>query len=135
MEQPSQLTAEAERAWVRPAVLVPVFVLVSAVAGLFPSFSLSANLLVLAVGGTLFWLGFSTRVPKRTVPGRVTGRAAWWLLPALLLAAVELINFGYGSTDAHPTLSKLADPLLDGYPARSSLYLGWLAGFWGLVKR
>jgi hypothetical protein len=135
MEQRSQLTAEAERAWVRPIVIVPVFVLISAVAGLFPSFSLSANLLVLGVGGTLFWLGFAGKVPKRPVPGQLSAHAAWWLVPALILAVVELVNFGFGSTDAHPTLSKLADPLLEDYLVRASMYFGWLAGFWGLIRR
>jgi hypothetical protein len=135
MEQPSQLAAEAERPWVRPVVLLPVFALISAVAGLFPSFSLSANLLVLALGGTLFWLGFTARMPKRTSPRRLTGAAAWWLLPALLLAIVELINFMYGSTYAHPTLSLLADPLLERYLVRTVAYFGWLAAFWGLIRR
>jgi hypothetical protein len=135
MEQRSQLTAEAQRVWVRPIVIVPVFALISAVAGLFPSFSLSANLLVLGVGGTLFWLGFTGRVPKRPAPGRLTRRAAWWLVPALFLAMVELVNFSYGSTPEHPTLSLLADPLLTDYLVRSSMYFGWLAAFWGLVRR
>jgi hypothetical protein len=135
MEQPSQLTADSVSPWARPVVLVPVFVLISAVAGLFPSFSLTANLLVLGVGGTLFWLGTTARVPKRAVPRRLPVRAAWWLVPALFLCAVELVNFGLGSTYAHPTLSKLADPLLDSYLPRSTLYFGWLTGFWGLVRR
>jgi hypothetical protein len=135
MEQRSQLTAEAERVWVRPIVVVPVFVFISAVAGLFPSFSLSANLLVLAVGGTLFWLGFTGKVPKRPGPGRLTKQAAWWLAPALFLAIVELVNFGFGSTYEHPTLSLLADPLLTDYLVRSTVYFGWLAAFWGLIRR
>jgi hypothetical protein len=33
--------------------MLPLFVLIAAVGGLFGSFTLSANLLVLAVGGTL----------------------------------------------------------------------------------
>jgi hypothetical protein len=114
---------------------MPVFALISAVAGLFPSFSLTANLLVLAVGGTMFWLGFSNRVPKRRAPGRLAPSAAWWIAPALLLACVELVNFSYGSTFAHPTLSLLADPLLNGYLLRAAAYFGWLNAFWGLARR
>jgi hypothetical protein len=135
MEQPSELVAEAVRPWARPVVLMPVFAFVSAIGALFPSLSLSATLFVLAVGGTLFWLGFSNRVPKRAALGRLSPRAAWWLAPALLLAAVEVVNFSYGSTYAHPTLSLLADPLLNGYLIRAACYFGWLNAFWGLVRR
>lgn len=135
MEQPSEMTAEAARSWDRPAVMVPIFVLLSAVGGLLPSFSLQANLYVLAIGGTLFWLGLSHRVPRRPAPGRLPGGAAWWLLPALTLAAVELVTFVGGSTQDYPTLSLLADPVLDTYLARAALYFGWLTAFWGLVRR
>ena len=135
MDQPSQIAAEAVRPWARPVVIVPVFVLVSALAGLFPSFSLTANLMVLAIGGTFFWLGYTGRLPKRAAPRRLSTHAAWWLVPALVLAAVELVNFGYGSTHAHPTLSDLADPLLDGYLVRSTMYFGWMTAFWGLARR
>jgi hypothetical protein len=117
-------------------VLVPVFVLVSLVAGALPSFSLGANVLVLAVGGALFWLGVTERVPpSRPAPRQLSGRAAWWLLPLLTFAAVELVNFAYGSGDAHPTLSKLADPLLDDYAVRAGAYFAWLTAFWGMVRR
>jgi hypothetical protein len=132
---PMAAVPQTTRPWARPVVLMPAFAAISAVAGLLPSFSLAANLLVLAVGGALCWLGFTGRVAKRPVPRRLSTRTAWWLLPALLLCAIELVNFGLGSTYAHPTLSELADPLLEGYLARSALYFGWLVAFWGLVRR
>ncbi len=135
MDQPRELTADVVRPWARPMVVVPVFVLISLVGGAFPSFSLPANLLVLGVGGTLFWLGLSNRLPRRRAPRRLSGSAAWWLVPVFALALVELVNFAYGSTYAHPTLSLLADPVLDGYLARAALYFGWLTGFWALVRR
>lgn len=135
MEQPSQITAEAARTWDRPVVLLPIFVLLSAVGGLLPSFSLQANLYVLAIGGTLFWLGMSGRALRRTAPRRVDRAAAWWLLPALMLAFVELFTFIGGSTFDYPTLSLLADPVLESYLARFAVYFGWLTAFWGLVRR
>jgi uncharacterized membrane protein len=135
MDQPSQVTAEAPKVWARPLVLVPVFGLISLVGALFPSFSVGANVLVLAAGGTLCWLGLSDRLPRRRSPRQLGSGAAWWLLPALLLALVELVNFAFGSTYAHPTLSILADPVLERYPARAAAYFGWLAAFWGLVRR
>lgn len=135
MEQPPQITAEAARGWDRPMVMLPIFVLLSAAGGLFPSFSLQSNLYVLAIGGTMFWLGLSGRVPRRAVPHRLSRGGAWWLLPALCLATVEIVTFVGGSTNDYPTLSLLADPVLESYLARSALYFGWLTAFWGLVRR
>jgi hypothetical protein len=135
MDQPSQLAADAPRLWARPLVLVPIFALISLVGALFPSFSVGANLLILASGGTLFWLGLSDRLPRRGSPPQLAGRAGWWLLPALLLAFIELTNFALGSTYAHPTLSLLADPVLEDYLARAAAYFAWLMAYWGLVRR
>jgi hypothetical protein len=135
MDQRSQLAAEVDRAWTRPAVLVPAFALISSIACAMPSFSLSANLLVLCTGGALFWLGTSNTVPRRPAPRRLSAHAAWWLVPLLCLAGMEVLNFSLGSTFAHPTLSRLADPVLDRYLARAALYFGWLSAFWGLIRR
>lgn len=135
MEQPSEIAVEAARTWDRPLVLLPVFVLLSLVGGFLPSFSPQANLYVLVIGGTLFWLGLSGRVPKKRAPLRLSRQAAWWLMPALLLAVVELVTFIAGSTYDYPTLSLLGDPLLEEYLARVAVYFGWLSAFWGLVRR
>jgi hypothetical protein len=141
MDPMSQLTdgsavaAEIEPTWTRPLVLVPLFVVISAVAGLFPSFSLGANLLILFVGGGLAWLGPSAALPRRSAPRRLSGAAVWWLLPAAVFVAVEFVNYSLGSTYEHPTLSAAADPLLDQYLVRSAAFFGWLTAFWGLVRR
>jgi hypothetical protein len=135
MEQPSEIAVRDTPTWDRPIVLIPSFVLLSAIGGLFPSFSLPANLYVLAVGGTMLWLGLSGRLPRRPAPRRLDRAAAWWLLPALTLAAVELATFIGGSTYHSPTLSLLSDPVLESYLARAALYFGWLTAFWGLVRR
>jgi hypothetical protein len=135
MDLRSQMTAEVPRLWARPLVLTPIFALISVTGALFSSFSIGANVLVLGAGGTLFWLGLSERLPRRRSPRRLAAHASWWLAPALLLAGVELVNFALGSTYDHPTLSRLADPLLEGYPARALAYFGWLMAYWGLVRR
>ena len=135
MDQRTQLAAEVDRVWTRPVVLVPVFVLISLIGGTLPSLSLPANLLVLGTGGALFWLGMSNSVARRPAPRRLSRHAVWWLLPILVLAAVELTNFTFGSTYSHPTLSLLFDPVLEGYLARAALYFGWLSAFWGLIRR
>lgn len=136
MEPSAQIAAEAARVRVRPGVLVPLFVLVSGVGGALPSFSLGANLLVLATGGVLFWLGVTARAAVPAAPPRdLSGAAGWWLLPALGLAAVEAVTYLLGSTAAYPTLSRLVDPVLEGYLARCAAYFGWLSAFWALVRR
>jgi hypothetical protein len=140
MEPHPQVTAAAEaddaaRAWRRPLVVVPAFVVIAAIAGFFPSFSVSANVLILLVGGVLFWLGVSGRAGRRPAPTRLGRGAAWWLVPVLLLAMVELFAFTKHSTGAYPTLSLLADPVLEQYLARSACYFAWLAAFWGLIRR
>ncbi|MET7393944.1 hypothetical protein ABZS66_10665 [Dactylosporangium sp. NPDC005572] len=133
MERP-ELVAEVDRAWTRPAVLTPVFALISLVGGALPSFSLRANLLVLGVGGALAWLGLSAAVQRRPTRTRLPRAAAWWLVPLLLFAVVEGVTFLIGSR-AYPTLSRLADPVLEHYLARSAAYFGWLWAFWAMVRR
>ncbi|WP_238014698.1 hypothetical protein KZZ52_07910 [Dactylosporangium sp. AC04546] len=133
MERP-ELVAEVDRAWTRPVVLTPVFALISLVGGALPSFSLRANLLVLGVGGAMAWLGLSAAVQRRPTPARLPRAAAWWLVPLLLFAVVEGVTFLIG-TQAYPTLSRLADPVLEHYLARSAAYFGWLWAFWAMVRR
>lgn len=115
--------------------MIPLFVPLSLLGGLFPSFSLTANLYVLFLGAVLLAAGMSSRMQRRTAPDELGAGIAWWLLPVLVFAIVEVANFLLGSTHAHPTLSILLDPLLDGYLLRSLGYFGWLTVFWGLVRR
>ncbi|WP_426510676.1 hypothetical protein ACPPVO_08490 [Dactylosporangium sp. McL0621] len=133
MDRP-ELVAEVDRAWARPVVLTPVFALISLVGGASPSFGLRANLLVLATGGVLFWLGMSAAVPRRASPARLSRGAAWWLVPLLLFGVVEGATFLNGS-HSYPTLSRLADPVLEHYWARTAAYFGWLWAFWAMVRR
>jgi hypothetical protein len=122
-------------AWARPMVMLPALAGCALVGGLFPSFSKRATFAVLLFGGVLVWLGSSGRLPRRAAPRRLPATAAWWLVPTLFLAIVELVNFLLGSTYPHPTLSVLLDPVLAQYPARAAAYFGWLTGLWSLVRR
>jgi hypothetical protein len=135
MEQPPQISAEAVRTWDRPVLIIPLLVLIAAVGGLFASFSIEANLLVLAIGGMLAWLGITGRAGRRPAPTRIGRGAAWWLVPVAMFAAIELFTFAKKSIEDYPTLSLLADPLLEGYFARVIVYFVWLFAFWGLVRR
>jgi len=134
MPQTPEASAEV-RTWDRPLVMLPVFALIAAVGGLFGSFTLSANLLVLAVGGTLIWLGLSGRVVRRPAARQLPSGAVWWLVPILSLALVELYAFSRHSIEDYPTLSLLADPVLNHYLPRAACYFGWLTAFWGLIRR
>ena len=135
MEQHPPASAEAVRTWDRPFVIVPLFALIAAIGGLFGSFTLQANLLVLAVGGTLLWLGMTGRAGRRAAPARLGRGAVWWFVPLLVFALVELVTFSMKDPARYPTLSLLADPVLDNYLARAACYFGWLAAFWGLIRR
>jgi hypothetical protein len=115
--------------------MLPLLALFAVVAARFPSFSTGATVMVMISGGLLFWLGLSTAVPRQPSPRRLDSVALWWLVPTGALLVVEAINFGLGSTYDHPTLSKLTDPVLQRYPAKVAFYFGWLASFWGLVRR
>lgn len=116
-------------------MLAPAFAVLALIGGLLPSFSVAATLYVVTIGGTLAWLGLTARVPRHRPPSVLPASALWWLAPAGVLAAVEAINYGLGSSYPHPTLSLLMDPVLDHYPARVAGYFGWLAAFWALVRR
>ncbi len=135
MPELPEATAQEVRAFDRPIVTVPVLVLISAVGGLFGSFTLSANLLVLAVGGTMVWLGVSGRAGRRPAPLRLRQGALWWLVPVLVLGLTELYAFLNTPRPDYPTLSLIFDPVLERYLPRSAGYFGWLAGFWALVRR
>ena len=134
MDQP-RATAEDVRPWDRAVVTYPLFALIALVGGLFPSFGLTANLLVIGIGGTMFWLGISGRAGRRAAPQGVPRGAAWWLLPVLLFASTELFAFSKHSIEDYPTLSLLADPFLEHYTAKAASYFVWLVAFWGLVRR
>jgi hypothetical protein len=90
---------------------------------------------VLLLGGLLLAAGLTPTVARRPAPALLDEGVHWWLLPIALFAVVEAVTFLYGSTHEYPTLSALGDPLLESYLVRSAAYFGWLATFWGLIRR
>jgi Na+/H+ antiporter NhaD/arsenite permease-like protein len=135
MEPLPQVNTDVTRARDRPLFMLPLFALIAAVGGFFGSFTLRANLLVLGVGGALIWLGLTGRAGRRPAPKTLAPGAIWWFAPLLMLALVEVFAFSKKSIEDYPTLSLLADPILDGYLPRVVCYFAWLAGFWGLIRR
>ncbi|HEY0699626.1 MAG TPA: hypothetical protein VGD43_17650 [Micromonospora sp.] len=135
MEQSPEAVAEAARGWDRPAVMVPILALLSLVGGQFPSFSLSANLYTLGIGGVLVWLGLSNRVARRPVRRRLGPGIVWWAVPVAVFGFFEGVTFVADAGHDFPTFSRLADPVLEDPLARSVAYFGWLTAFWVLVRR
>lgn len=75
------------------------------------------------------------RVPARRPADFERSAALTWLALALLLGGWEATTLVWGNDSAHPTLSRLLDPVLATYPGRLLGWLGWLAmGRW-LVTR
>ena len=68
MEQPEELTVERSSPWLSRYLVLPVFVPLSLLGGLFPSFSLEANLYVLLLGGAMLTAGLSSRLPGLPLP-------------------------------------------------------------------
>jgi hypothetical protein len=136
VDQQTPLTsAEVARPrWHAPARAAG-FVGASLVAGSFPSFSVRSTVTMVGLGGIFFWLGVSRRFARHPVVRRVGRQALWWLVPVVMFAVFELGSFALGSTAEHPTLSSLADPVLEHYWARSAIFLGWITAYWGLLRR
>ena len=119
-----------------PAVVtLPVLGFLSLVGGQLPSFTTRANLYTICLGGALIWLGLSTGCPAGP------RRPGWAAAPSggccrsRSSGSSRAATFLLGSTPEYPTLLPLADPLLEDELLRSAGYFGWLAGFWGLVRR
>jgi hypothetical protein len=135
MERSEEALVHRAGLWTRPYVMGAVFLPLSLLGGLFPSFSLAANLYVLVLGGALLVAGVSGRMPRIATPKELPVGVAWWLIPLGLLVVVEVATYAGGSSHDFPTLSRLFDPLLESYLSRSTAYFGWLLVFWGMVRR
>ncbi|MHA6792626.1 hypothetical protein ACVGVM_03760 [Pseudonocardia bannensis] len=82
-------------------------------------------------------LALRARRPVAPLPSTARPRpgVALWLGLGAVLGLWEIVAIAWGNDADHPTLSLLADPLLDTYPGRVLGYLAWLvAGRW-LVTR
>ncbi|WP_214364707.1 hypothetical protein [Pseudonocardia sp. H11422] len=79
------------------------------------------------------------RARRPVVPLPPTARprpaVALWLGLGVVLGVWEIVAIRWGDDADHPTLSLLADPVLDTYPGRVLGYLIWLAAGRWLVTR
>ena len=67
--------------------------------------------------------------------GHHTGGARAWGILFALLVAWELAAYLQHPRADHPTLSSLADQVLDGRPARALAFLAWMAVGADLARR
>ena len=98
-----------------------------------PSFSGLATGGVLGAGLAGLIAGWARRRPRtRQDPGST---AAPWLLLAAAACAWELQAYLRQPRYDHPTLSSLANALLDSHPARAAAFVLWLLTTVELARR
>ena len=71
----------------------------------------------------------------RRPPARLPRGTLVWAVLLALLAGWELAAYLQSPRADHPTLSSLADPVLDWRPARALAFLGWFALGVDLARR
>ena len=100
--------------------------------GLTP-FSVGATLAVVGAGAVAVAVG--SRAPRpaaRTVAAR---QAAPWIALAAAATTLQLASYLQQPRRDHPTLSSLANALLDSHPARAAAFACWLAVAAVLARR
>lgn len=101
--------------------------------GLAP-FSAQATAAVVLAGVAAAAVGRRQRRPTRSPGGDVPGMAPWAVLAAVV-SAWQLAAYLQRPRADHPTLSSLANELLDSHPARAAAFLVWIAAAWWLARR
>ncbi|MFP5375266.1 MAG: hypothetical protein ACLGIO_00595 [Acidimicrobiia bacterium] len=100
--------------------------------GLAP-FSASATAAVLGAGVAAMARG--ARLPPRPRPP-VPGQAAIaWAALVAAAAAWQVAAYVQHPREDHPTISSLANALLDPRPARAAAFVAWLVAAAGLSRR
>ena len=108
------------------AVLIVGYALVAAVAR---PLTYPATFTVLVPGLALIIWGVR-RTPGRILRTTRSTVTTWFVLLGLF-CVWEVVAFGWGNDQAHPTLSLAFDPVLENYAARVVGYVIWLStGAW-----
>lgn len=128
----------------RPLIILAGIVgcaLYSAVVGMFTRYSWPASVAVTGLAAAVVAIGWRGPLRPRTDPGKLPARgAALWagLLVAgglWELAALFLQPSLTTTSNAHPTISALTDPLLTSHTGRSAALAIWVAIGWFLAER
>lgn len=97
-----------------------------------PAFSASATVAVVGSGVVAMAAGASLRRRERpAVPGVVSP----WAVVAAAAAAWQLAAYLQHPREDHPTLSSLANAVLDTHGARAAAFVLWLVGAAALARR
>jgi hypothetical protein len=96
-------------------------------------FSGEATVAVVASGVAAILLG--SRWPRRERAEGRPGGAGWWVALAAAAASWQLAAYLQSPRDEHPTLSSLANALLETHPARSAAFVVWIVGAILLARR
>ena len=98
-----------------------------------PSFSGTATVAVLFAGGAALAWGAVALPPRRT---RGDGRRAGpWVALAVAVGSWQLAAYLQHPRADHPTLSSLANALLDSQPARAAAFVLWIVAAAALGRR
>jgi hypothetical protein len=102
--------------------------------GLGP-FSARATAAVVLAGAAAMAIGGRERRRGRPpTDGDASGIAPWAAL-ATVAGAWQLTAYLQHPRAGHPTVSSLANELLDSHPARAAAFLVWIAAAWWLARR
>lgn len=98
-----------------------------------PPFSATATTVVLLSGVAASLAGGARRDTARVAPA-APGAAAWSALAAVAVAW-EVLAYVQHPRGDHPTLSSLANAVLDSQPARAAAFILWLMATLELARR
>jgi hypothetical protein len=102
--------------------------------GLAP-FSAQATAAVVLAGVAAMAVGQRQRRPRRSPADGDVSRIAPWAVLAAVAGAWQLAAYLQHPRADHPTVSSLANELLDSHPARAAAFLVWIAAAWWLARR
>lgn len=98
-----------------------------------PPFSATATAAVLLAGGAAVVSGACQ--PRGQRPGIEVQRAAAWAVVVAVGGLWQLAAYLQQPRDEHPTLSSLANELLDSQPARAAAFVLWIIATVRLSRR
>ena len=98
-----------------------------------PPFSAAATAAVLLAGAAGAFIGALSR--GRTEPRVVAPRGGAWVVLGAAAGLWQLAAYLQEPRHEHPTLSSLANALLDSQPARAAAFVVWVLGTVRLARR